>query len=220
MLKNRLGRLWGLSFAAIAGRKQICLYAGDVPNLPEYTGKGLVGLSLTASDSRHIRHDITKPYPLADGTVDSYQAEDVFEHIEYEKLVDVVDEIHRVLKPGGWFRLSVPDYRCDILRNRSLYDVSGEIAFDPVGGGAFRDGRVVDGGHVWFPTYEKVKQLIESSKFDDFKFYHYYDENGESVTNEIDYSRGYIMRTPDHDARVQNPYRAMSIVVDMFKRQD
>ncbi len=218
MLKTLFDRLSALSFAAIARREQIHLYAGDVPNLPEYAGKGLVGLSLTASDARHIRHDITKPYPLAEGSVDSYQAEDVFEHIEYEKLADVVDEIHRVLKPGGCFRLSVPDYRCDILRNRSLYDVSGEIAFDPVGEGAFRDGRVVDGGHVWFPTYEKVKRLIERSKFDDFKFYHYYDENGQSVTNEIDYSRGYVMRTPDHDARVQNPYRAMSIVVDMFKK--
>lgn len=218
MLKTFFDRLSALSFAAIARREQIHLYAGDVPNLPEYVGKGLVGLSLTASDGRHIRHDITKPYPLADGTVDSYQAEDVFEHIEYGKLVAVVDEIHRVLKPGGFFRLSVPDYRCDILRNRSLYNVAGEIAFDPIGGGAFRDGRVVDGGHVWFPTYEKVKRLIERSKFDDFKFYHYYNENGQSVTNEIDYSRGYVMRTPDHDARVQNPYRAMSIVVDMFKK--
>lgn len=218
MLKTLFDRLSALSFAAIARQEQIHLYAGDVPNLPEYAGKGLVGLSLTASDSRHIRHDITKPYPLADGTVDSYQAEDVFEHIEYDKLVDVVDEIHRVLKPSGWFRLSVPDYRCDILRNRSLYNVAGEIAFDPIGGGAFRDGQVVDGGHVWFPTYEKVKRLIERSKFDDFKFYHYYDENGKSVTNEIDYSKGYVMRTPDHDARVQNPYRAMSIVVDMFKK--
>lgn len=218
MLNPLFDRLSGLSFAAIAGRERIDLYAGDVPNLPEYADKGLVGLSLTASDRRHIRHDITTPYPLADGTVDSYQAEDVFEHIEYEKLVDVIDEIHRVLKPGGCFRLSVPDYRCDILRNRSLYDVSGNIAFDPVGGGAFRDGRVVDGGHVWFPTYEQVKQLIERSKFDDFRFYHYYDENGRSVTDEIDYSRGYVMRTPDHDDRVRNPYRAMSIVVDMFKR--
>ena len=218
MLKTLFDRLSALSFAALAGWKQIRLYAGDVPDLPEYADKGLVGLSLTANDARHIRHDITKPYPLADGTVDSYQAEDVFEHIEYEKLVDVIDEIHRVLKPGGFFRLSVPDYRCDILRNRSLYNVTGEIAFDPIGGGAFRDGRVVDGGHVWFPTYEKVKRLIERSKFDDFKFYHYYDENGQSVTNEIDYSKGYVMRTPDHDARVQNPYRAMSIVVDMFKK--
>lgn len=218
MLKTLFNRLSALSFASIAGRERIHLYAGDVPDLPEYADGGLVGLSLTASDGRHIRHDITKPYPLADETVDSYQAEDVFEHIEYEKLVDVVDEIHRVLKPGGCFRLSVPDYRCDILRNRSLYDAAGEIAFDPVGGGSFRSGRVVDGGHVWFPTYEKARQLIERSKFGDFEFFHYYDENGKSVTREIDYSRGYVMRTPDHDARVQNPYRAMSIVVDMFKR--
>lgn len=205
------------SFYKITKRNYIYLYAGDVPSQSEYTEKGAVGLSLFRNDRRHIRHDITKPYPLADETVDVYQAEDVFEHIEYEKLVGVINEIHRVLKHGGYFRLSIPDYRCDVLRKRCIYDESGNIAFDPCGGGEFRDGKVVGGGHVWFPTYEKVKELIEKSLFKKYCFYHYYNENNQSITNEIDYSKGYVMRTPDHDERVQNPYRAMSIVVDMFK---
>ena len=50
-----------------------------------------------------------------------------------------------------------------------------------------------------------------------FVFYHYYDESGKGVTEPIDYSISHVMRTPDHDERVKNPYRPMSIVVDCIK---
>ncbi len=206
-----------LSFTGVADRDFLFLYAGDIPGTDEYADDRIVGLSLSRRDGRHIKHDITKPYPLSDESVDVYQAEDVFEHIEFSCLVKVIDEIYRVLKTGGYFRLSVPDYRCDVLYNRSEKDGLGNIVYDPFGGGNYRKGRVVNGGHLWFPRYETVKKLIDDSKFDRYKFYHYYDESGQSVTDPIDYSKGYVARTPDHDDRVQMPYRAMSIVVDMFK---
>ncbi len=38
------------------------------------------------------------------------------------------------------------------------------------------------------------------------------------LLQKIDYSKGYIYRTPDHDSRVKNPYRPMSIVVDCHKK--
>lgn len=206
-----------ITFNDIKNNDYIYLYAGDIPNSEEYNKEGIVGLSITQADYRTIRHDITQGFLLDDNTVDIFQAEDVFEHIEYEKLVNVINEIYRVLKPGGLFRLSVPDYRCDVLYERSFYDYTGRIIFDKEGGGDFRDGKVVDGGHVWFPTYETVKKLIDESMFNIYKFYHYYDEDGKSITENIDYSIGYIKRTPDHDERVCNPYRAMSIVCDCVK---
>ena len=43
------------------------------------------------------------------------------------------------------------------------------------------------------------------------------DEMGKGVTHPIDYSIGHVMRTPDHDERVKNPYRPMSLVVDCIK---
>ena len=46
---------------------------------------------------------------------------------------------------------------------------------------------------------------------------YYYDESGKGITKTIDYSIGHVMRTPDHDERVQNPFRPMSIVVDCIK---
>lgn len=197
--------------------KYIFLYAGDIPDSLEYESCDIVGLSIKKSDSRHIKHDITKPYHLPDNSVDAFQAEDVFEHISYDKLTDSINEIYRILKPGGYFRLSVPDYRCDVLYNRSLKDENGEIYFDPFGGGKFKHGVVTGGGHLWFPVYEKVLKLIENSNFVKYTFYHYYNCEGEPITHIIDYSKGFVMRTPDHDDRVADPYRPMSIVVDMFK---
>ena len=132
--------------------------------------------------------------------------EDVFEHIKLDELPAVINEIHRVLKPGKTFRLSLPDYRCDILEERSIKNDNGEI---------IRDTYVPD--HLWFPKYETVKELLSKTNFNNIKFYHYYDENGNSVTDKIDYTLGPIKRTPDYDDRVKEPYRAMSIVVDCIK---
>lgn len=203
------------SFSKIVKNKRIYLYAGDVPNNDRYLK--FTGLSLHKSDRRHIKHDVSKTLPLKDGSVDIYQSEDVFEHIDPGLLPSIINEIHRVLKVGGILRISMPDYRCDLLRDRTVKDELGNLLFDPCGGGDFVDGRVTGGGHVWFPVYESVKAVLEKSAFEEINFYHYYDSEGNAVTKFIDYSIGYVQRTPDHDSRVQNPYRPMSIVVDCRK---
>ncbi|MDO3385439.1 class I SAM-dependent methyltransferase [Gilvimarinus sp. SDUM040013] len=204
-----------MSFNDLLKEEAIYLYAGDVPRNGLY--EKFVGLSLTQANSQHIKHDVTKRLPLKDCCVDIYQSEDVFEHIEPKKLITVIDEIYRVLKPGGIFRLSLPDYQCDILRNRTLKSKEGKLLFDPGGGGDFEDGKVVNGGHLWFPEYNSVKSILDRTLFKEINFYHYYNEDGEAVTNTIDYSVGHVMRTPDHDERVRKPYRPMSIVVDCMK---
>ena len=70
---------------------------------------------------------------------------------------------------------------------------------------------------MWFPQYMSVKTLLEVTRFKEIKFHHYYNEDGKAVTNAIDYSVGHVKRTPDHDERVKEPYRPMSIVVDCIK---
>lgn len=211
-----------MKFEQIVNDTTVHLYLGDLDmQRRTFTRKKFIGLSLTKNDDIHIQHDVTKPYELKDNSVDSVQSEDVMEHIEYDSLKGCINEIYRILKPGGLFRLSMPTYECDILYNRSKKDKEGNIVFDAGGGGSYDNvnKKVIRGGHVWFPTYHTVKQLLLSTNFDENKidFLHYYDEEKRPVLKTIDYSLGYISRTPDNDSRVQNPRRPMSIVIDCYK---
>lgn len=209
-----------MKFQDIVDNKEIYLYLGDL-NIQRnmITKKNFIGLSLNRSDRYHIQHDVTNPIILRENTVDIIQSEDVMEHIEFDKLKDCINDIHRVLKPNGLFRLSMPDYNCDILYNRSTKDKNGNIIFDYNGGGSYDEinKKVINGGHVWFPTYASVKKLLDSTNFTKIQYLHYYDNDKNPITNDIDYSMGWISRTPDHDKRVQNPRRPMSIVVDCYK---
>lgn len=188
------------------------LYIGDIT---DDMRKGWIGLSIEKGDHLHIVQDITRPLPLNDNFVDAFQAEDVFEHIPYGQLPEVINELYRVLKPGGYFRLSIPDYGCDVLQNRSVKDEFGRLVFDEGGGGT-----IENPGHVWFPRIDSVVNLVEKTKFHTagkVNYLHYYRMDGQPVLNTIDHSKGIVKRTPDYDQRVTKPRRPMSIVVDMIK---
>lgn len=215
----KLGIRRAATFSDVLARPERRLYAGRISRGLQQYGTS-VGMTPYFPNSHNIDHDVTAPLPIPDNSIAIYQSEDVFEHVPEDTLVAMFDEIYRVLEPGGLFRLSLPDYRFDIYRDRSARGVDGEIVFDPGGGGAFEAGKIVDGGHLWFPTYEKVKALFEQSRFTtggSVGFLHYTRADGVSVLEEIDYSLGHVIRTPDHDARARSPRRALSIVVDARK---
>jgi SAM-dependent methyltransferase len=220
VLLCRIGLIQPAHWDQVRSRKINNLYAGRLSRGARQFS-AYVGLTPFAPSTRNIGHDVTAPLPLSDGSIERYQSEDVFEHVPYEKIPFIFNEIHRVLKPGGLFRLSVPDYRCDVYEARSVRNEAGELVFDPGGGGRYEAGRVVDGGHLWFPTYELVKALFDRSHFADrgsVKFLHYTAEDGSRVMEPIDYALGYVQRTPDNDPRVAADRRPLSIVVDAIKR--
>jgi hypothetical protein len=211
-----------MRFEDLIHSNDIYLYLGDLPvQRRTYTNKNFIGLSLNKNDQYHIKHDVVKHISLNDNTVNIVQSEDVMEHIEYHLLKDPINEIYRILKPGGLFRLSMPDYSCDILYNRSKKDENGNLIFDSGGGGTYDEinKKVGGGGHVWFPNFSSVKSLLETTDFlnEKINYLHYYDMDNNPVTNKIDYNNGFISRTPDNDVRVQSPYRPMSIIVDCYK---
>ena len=47
------------------------------------------------------------PYPFEDSIFDEILCQDVLEHVEY---IDVLRELHRILKPGGIIKIRVPHY--------------------------------------------------------------------------------------------------------------
>lgn len=194
--------------------KELVLYAGDIADNVHMSNPDLYGLSIVKADSKHILHDITNQYPLPDNCISSYQAEDVLEHIEFAKLVDVINEIYRILKIDGLFRICLPDYYSAYLRDISMKDDAGNIIFDPTGGGSYGANGVENLGHIWFPTYLLVQNLLEQTKFDKMDFLCYHTEQGELVKKEIDLSKGYIKRIPKCGEENRPVY---SIVVDCYK---
>ena len=215
----RSGVLPTLTWNRFLAFERRCLYAGDLrPNLPQYSG--YVGLTPFRMSLRAIDHDVTKAMPIPDESIDRYQAEDVFEHIEYPLLPGIIEEVYRVLKQGGLFRLSVPDYGFDVYRARTVMSEQGELAYDPAGGGHLKDGKVIGGGHLWFPTLDSVRSAFSRTSFSrlgEINYLHGYEADGRQRVETIDYSLGHIKRTPDHDPRGQNPYRPISVVVDAWK---
>lgn len=161
------------------------------------------------AEKYNIKHDLTLKHDLNDNSVDIYQSEDVFEHIEYYLLKDTINDIYRILKPGGLLRISIPDYNQKEMILRCLKNDKNELIFDPNGGGRLVNGKVVDGGHVWFPTINNVRQLIETTEFKKINYLSYY-ENNLHCHKEIDFNLGYISRTPEFS-------RNHSIVVDLYK---
>ncbi|MER9358561.1 methyltransferase domain-containing protein [Mesorhizobium sp. M0500] len=190
------------------------LYAGRLTrNLPQFDTH--IGLTPYSPSPRNINHDVTQPMPLRE-CIDIYQSEDVFEHVAYEKLPQIFAHIHTVLKPGGLFRMSVPDYRFDVYRDRSVQD-GDRFVFDPVGGGRYENGVVTGGGHLWFPTYESVTALAAASPFSKWEVLEGYDPDGNAIIKPVDESYGRVLRTSYRDPRVASRPRPLSMIMDLWK---
>lgn len=209
-----------VKFSDIVLNDKIYLYAGIMPH-DRCIKIPFIGVCPEFENDNHIQHDLCNEISLLDGTVDIFQSEEVFVNIYKDKLPSILNDIYRILKPGGLLRMSMPDYNCDILNDRALKDDNNEIFFDPGGGGYYDylNNKVENGGHVWFPTYESTYDILLKSDFDmeKVKFLHYYDNSNNPIIKDIDYNLGYISRTPDNDKRVKNPRRPMSIVIDCCK---
>jgi len=184
-----------MEWKKLIGMDKVRLYAGDIyDNYDKHPDDEWICLSLVNWNYRCLKHDILNPYPIPDGIIDSYQSEDVFEHIDEDRIVEILNEIYRVLKPGGYLRLSLPDYNSG-LKERCLVDKSNRPVHDPGGGGFYRNGMVQGGGHVWFPTYDMVNKMLSRSKFCKVDFLRYFDESGYQIGKDIDYGKGWISRT-------------------------
>ncbi|HLJ69543.1 MAG TPA: methyltransferase domain-containing protein [Chloroflexota bacterium] len=53
--------------------------------------------------------NLNRPLPLETGTVDAVFHEHVLEHLTLERGLALLEECHRVLRPGGTLRIGVPD---------------------------------------------------------------------------------------------------------------
>jgi SAM-dependent methyltransferase len=70
-----------------------------------------VNVDLVDRTGPDVVHDLdVVPWPFAEGRFDEVRAYDVLEHLD--DLVAVMDEIHRVCRPGAVLKLTVPHFSC------------------------------------------------------------------------------------------------------------
>jgi predicted SAM-dependent methyltransferase len=79
-------------------------------------GLSPAGRIVRASSERYreryfLSHDALAPYPIEDGVFEYAYSEHFIEHVPREGAVAWLREIHRLLRPGGFLRLSTPDLR-------------------------------------------------------------------------------------------------------------
>ena len=91
----------------VAGARPIFVELGSArrAGMDEWT-------TLDLNGGADIRHDLTRPLPFPDASVDRIYSSHVFEHFTYpSQLLPLLRECYRVLKPGATISCAVPNAR-------------------------------------------------------------------------------------------------------------
>jgi SAM-dependent methyltransferase len=73
---------------------------------------GAVNVDLTAATNPDVVHDLNvRPWPFTTSSFDEVHAYDVIEHLD--DVLKSVEEIHRVVRPGGALHVIVPHFSSD-----------------------------------------------------------------------------------------------------------
>ncbi|MBR8827190.1 MAG: hypothetical protein DSM107014_04670 [Gomphosphaeria aponina SAG 52.96 = DSM 107014] len=105
-----------------------------------------------------------------------------------------------------------------LLKKSPISLSTGNLTNDSVGGGKWNQkNQQLSGGQIWFTPYEISRNLLElySLRYCQANWLDYHDMNGKPVMNEIDYDQGYIHKTPDNYELGQNPFKPLSIGLDL-----
>ena len=210
---------------------ELFLYHGSLSKSePQYNDQRFVGLPLLRKHYREITCDLNKRLPLDDCCADAFQSQDVLEHLEPEKVVNSLNEVYRVLKKGGLFRLSLPDYNSPLLQKRSVYNYKGEILGDlALGSKVIVDGfdsevycintSSLGNAHLWFPTFELVNKYIMESHFANAfscNWLHANIKNNKPILKKIpNFNTFFVSRCPPNDMRADG--LPVSLIVDLIK---
>ena len=182
----------------------------------EQTMGGHCSSAFPSCGSYCVCYDPSGPIPLANNSVAQILCEHVFEHIPAAELPGLLVEFHRVLRPGGWVRIAVPDY-----------GHPRQIKFMEEG---LRLGQPdsTNRRHITFTNYAMMRDLAFASPFGGGIFYEFWDDIGGAVHHvslPLSFKMGLVKRSSIHNAHHRRsggrprPSRSTSVVFDLVKRE-
>ena len=95
---------------------------------------GAVGIDINPRSGADVIHDLNRfPYPLPDAAFDEIYVDNVLEHLE--DVIRVMEELHRIAKPGALVKVIVPYFRARWAfidpTHRHFFTVESMGYFDP-----------------------------------------------------------------------------------------
>lgn len=117
-------------------------------------------------------HDLRQPLPFADQSADFLQSEDFIGQLTLDEAEAFFRDCHRVLKPGGVFRLLTPDlaqllrlYVNGDLRLRELWEREVGIPLKTRTLGELVNQAMTFAGHRFFYDEETLRAVMEPIGF-------------------------------------------------------
>lgn len=97
----------------------------------------------------------------------------------------------------------------DLINIKGIYTSNNKIIIDLLGG------MPNNGGHIWFPIIENVKELINNSVFnkENIKYLHYIDNNNINIIKNMNYN--FLSRLPNNDNRFNG--QPLSLIIECKK---
>ena len=94
----------------------------------------MIGIDINPASEADVVHDLNRfPYPFADSTFDEIHADNSLEHLE--DAVRVMEELHRIGKPGSLIKIIVPYFRARWAfvdpTHRHFFTIDSFGYFDP-----------------------------------------------------------------------------------------
>lgn len=138
-----------------------------------------------------------------EASVRAFLAEHVWEHLSQEQARMAAANCFRMLVPGGYLRIAVPD---------GLHPDPAYIEYVKPGGTG-----VGSDDHKVLYTYRSLSSLIEEAGFE-VRLLEWFDEQGCFHFHDWDPAAGFIARSTRFDERnIENPTAYTSIIADAIK---
>jgi SAM-dependent methyltransferase len=141
---------------------------------------GWVSIDKDPAGKPDVLLDVTRGLPYTAGSVDAINCAHMLDHLDYLTGVGVLAEFHRVLRPGGWLRVTV----MDLDKILAAYE-SGQMdrfaycqpeVYGVVGAQSLKFGMFVFGalsgyaeytGHRMIYNYDGLRETLERVGFSD-----------------------------------------------------